>query len=133
MNDNVLYEGIIMNKKIAIVDDEQDILDILERFLRRSEKFDIEIFTNPEVALNQVKNGGYDLVLLDIMMPQMSGIDFLKDIKESSSNTKVIMMTAYSTQDKMIDCDKIGADDYVTKPFVSLRDVENKVLDNLDL
>ncbi len=123
-----------MNKKIAIVDDEKDILDILERFLKRSEKFNIEIFTNPEIALNKVKNGGYDLVLLDIMMPQMNGIDFLKSIKESSLlDTKVIMMTAYSTQDKMIDCDKIGADDYITKPFVSLRDVENKVLDNLNL
>ncbi len=123
-----------MNKKIAIVDDEQDILDILEKFLNRSEKFDVEVFSNPETALRQVKSGGYDLVLLDIMMPQMSGIDFLKEIKNSSlANTKVIMMTAYSTQDKMIDCDKIGADDYVTKPFVSLRDIENKVLDNLDL
>ncbi len=123
-----------MNKKIAIVDDEQDILEILEKFLKRSEKFDVEIFTNPKTALNRVKLGEFDLVLLDIMMPQMSGIDFLKEMKESSlSNIKVIMMTAYSTQDKMIDCDKIGADDYITKPFISLRDIENKVLDNLDL
>ncbi|RLA84051.1 MAG: response regulator [Epsilonproteobacteria bacterium] len=123
-----------MNKKIAIIDDEKDILNILERFLKRSEKFEIEVFENPEVALNKIKNGGYDLILLDIMMPQMNGIDFLKNIKESSlSDIKVIMMTAYSTQDKMINCDKIGADDYITKPFVSLRDVENKVLDNLKL
>ncbi len=123
-----------MSKKIAIIDDEQDILDILEKFLKRSEKFDIEVFSNPQTALTKVKSGGFDLILLDIMMPQMNGIDFLKEIKESSlSDIKVIMMTAYSTQDKMIDCDKIGADDYVTKPFISLRDVENKVLDNLAL
>ncbi|MCK5111349.1 MAG: response regulator [Arcobacteraceae bacterium] len=122
-----------MNKKIAIIDDEQDILDILERFLSRSEKFDIEIFSNPQTALSKVKSGIYDLVLLDIMMPQMDGIDFLKEVKNSSINTKVVMMTAYSTQDRMIDCEKIGADDYVTKPFVSLRDVENKVLDQLGL
>ncbi len=122
-----------MNKKIAIIDDEQDILDVLERFLARSEKFDIETFSNPLNALSRVKGGAFDLILLDIMMPQMDGIDFLKEIKESSSNAKVIMMTAYSTQDRMIDCEHIGAEDYVTKPFVSLRDVENKVLDQLKL
>ncbi len=122
-----------MNKKIAIIDDEQDILDVLERFLARSEKFDIETFSNPKDALGRVKSGSFDLILLDIMMPQMDGIDFLKEIKESSSNVKVIMMTAYSTQDRMIDCEHIGANDYVTKPFVSLRDVENKVLDQLGL
>jgi len=122
-----------MNKKIAIIDDEQDILDVLEKFLSRSEKFEIDTFLNPEVALNSVKNGKYDLVLLDIMMPQMSGIEFLEQIKESSASTKIIMMTAYSTQDKMIECNHLGADDYVTKPFISLRDIENKVLDNLGL
>lgn len=122
-----------MNKKIAIIDDEQDILDILERFLGRSEKFDIETFSNPQTALPKVKGGAFDLILLDIMMPQMDGIDFLKEVKETSSNVKVIMMTAYSTQDRMIDCEHVGAEDYVTKPFVSLRDVENKVLDQLGL
>ncbi len=122
-----------MNKKIAIIDDEQDILNILSKFLSRSEKFNIDIFTNPQSALNIVINGDYDLILLDIMMPQMSGIEFLTEIKNSSSNAKVIMMTAYSTQDKMIDCEKLGADDYLTKPFISLRDIENKVLDQLSL
>jgi len=122
-----------MNKKIAIIDDEQDILNVLEKFLSRSEKFEIDTFLNPQLALNSAKNGTYDLILLDIMMPQMSGIEFLEKIKESSASTKIIMMTAYSTQDKMIECNHLGADDYVTKPFLSLRDVENKVLDNLGL
>jgi len=119
--------------KIAIVDDEQDILDVLEQFLSRSDKFDIKTFTNPQDAISSVKSGYFDLVLLDIMMPQMDGIEFLKNTKASSPDTKIIMMTAYSTQDKIIECNKIGAEDYVTKPFVSLRDVENKVLDILGL
>ena len=122
-----------MNKKIAIIDDEQDIIDILNKFLSRSGKFDITSFTNPLNALNLAKSNQYDLILLDIMMPQMDGIDFLKEIKKSSPNTKVIMMTAFSTQDKIIDSSKTGADDYLTKPFISLRDVENKVLDNLGM
>ena len=122
-----------MKKKIAIIDDEQDILDTLKRFLLRSEKFDIEVFSNPKNALESVKKGKFDLVLLDIMMPQMNGLDFLDEIKEANPNQKVIMMTAYSTVDKVIQANKTGATDYVTKPFVSLRDVENKVLDNLGL
>ena len=123
----------MINKKVAIVDDERDILDILKQFLSRRDILDIEVFQNPLTAIESVKNGHFDLVLLDIMMPQMNGVDFLKEVKKSSPNTKVIMMTAYSTQDKMLDSQKIGADDYLTKPFISLRDVENKVLDNLGL
>ena len=122
-----------MNKKIAIIDDEQDILDTLERFLLRSEKFEIETFSNPKNALESVKQGKFDLVLLDIMMPQMNGLDFLEEVKTTNPNQKIIMMTAYSTVDKVIQANKTGATDYVTKPFVSLRDVENKVLDNLGL
>lgn len=122
-----------MNKKIAIIDDEQDILDILEKFLSRSEKFDISTYSNPKTALDTVKSGSFDLVLLDIMMPQMNGLDFLKELKDTNPNVKVIMMTAYSTLDKVIESNKVGAEDYVTKPFVSLRDVENKILDNLGL
>lgn len=120
-------------KRIAIIDDEQEILDVLEGFLKRSEKFDIDIFSNPASVLDTLKRGAYDLVLLDIMMPQLSGLNVLEEVKKVSPSTKVIMMTAYSTIDKVIKSNKIGADDYLTKPFVSLRDVENKVLDNLGL
>jgi DNA-binding NtrC family response regulator len=122
-----------MGKKLAIIDDEQDILNMLNEFLIRSEKFSITLFNNPKDALSEVKEGIYDVVLLDIMMPYMDGIDFLKEVKRSSPDIKVIMMTAYSTVDKMIECQKIGAEDYVTKPFISLRDVENKVLDQMGL
>ncbi len=120
-------------KKIAIIDDEQEILNILEKFLARSKKFEIVTFSNPKSALSVVKDGTFDLILLDIMMPQMSGIQFLQEIKEYSKSIKIVMMTAFSTQDKMIECNKLGANDYLTKPFMSLRDVENKVLDNLSL
>ena len=122
-----------MNKKIAIIDDEISILDVLQRFLSRSEKLEIEIYENPLEALASVQSGKYDLILLDIMMPQMDGLLFLDQVKGINPNQKVIMMTASSTIDRMIHANAIGADDYVTKPFISLRDVENKVLDNLGL
>lgn len=122
---------VMIKKKVAIVDDEVSILEMLERFLLRSEKFDIKTFSDPTVAMSEIKSDPYDLILLDIMMPQMDGIEFLEQIKKLQPNSKIIMMTAYSTMDKVIDSNKIGADDYVTKPFISLRDIENKVFDQL--
>jgi len=119
--------------KIAIVDDEREILDILESFLSRRENFEIDTYVNPELAVSSLISGKYDLIITDIMMPQMDGVELLQKIKEKNKNQKVVMMTAYSTEDRLIECDKIGADDYITKPFISLRDVENKVLDILNM
>ena len=122
-----------MRKKVFIVDDEADILEILEKFFKRKNRFDVIKFTNPLIALDEIKKGGVDLVLTDIMMPQMDGVELLKEIKNFNPNIKVIMMTAFSTLERTLECEKLGADDYVTKPFISLRDVENKVLDALGL
>jgi len=122
-----------MRKKVLIVDDEADILEILEKFFKRKNRFDVIKFTNPLQALEEIKKGGIDLVLTDIMMPQMDGVELLKEIKSFNPKVKVIMMTAFSTLERTLECEKLGADDYVTKPFISLRDVENKVLDALGL
>ena len=120
-------------KRIAIVDDEQDILNVLNNYLSRSGKLDINTYSNPKTALMNIKNGNYDLVVLDIMMPDMNGVDVLKEIKASKPSVKVLMMTAFSTVNKTIECHKIGAEDYVTKPFVSLRDVENRIFNLLGI
>jgi DNA-binding response OmpR family regulator len=122
-----------MKKRIAIVDDEFDILNVLETFLSRRDAYDIDTFVNPESALSEIRSGKFDLVLLDIMMPTKDGMDMLKEIKASNPDVKIIMMTAFSTQEKVVECDKIGANDYVTKPFISLKDVESKILDQLNL
>ncbi|PHR69530.1 MAG: response regulator [Arcobacter sp.] len=120
-------------KRIAIIDDEELILDSVKQYLSRSKRFKIDTFSNPQEALKEVLRAKYKLIVLDIMMPELNGIDFLKMIKKEVPQTKVIMMTAYSTLDKAILSKEIGADDYLTKPFVSLRDVENKVLDCLEI
>lgn len=113
--------------KIAIIDDEHQILESLDKFLSRKNLYEIETFANPLNALDKVKNGKYNLILLDISMPQMDGIEFLKEIKQSSPSTKVVMITANSTLDRAIECNSYGAENYLTKPFISLRDVENKI------
>ena len=120
-------------KKIAIIDDEEHILSVLERYLKRKNLVEVETFTNAKLATPKIKSGHYDLVLLDIMMPEVNGLDLLAEIKQSNNSQKVIMMTAYSTEEKIIKSDVTGACDYITKPFISLRDVENKILDTLGI
>ncbi len=61
------------------------------------------------------------------MMPQMSGLDLLKILNERNKDTKVIMMTAYSTLDKVLDSHREGAKYYIMKPFKSLQEVEQKI------
>jgi DNA-binding NtrC family response regulator len=119
--------------KVLVLDDEKDILNIIERFFSRKAIVDIETCTSPIQAVSMIKSGSYDLLLTDIMMPEMNGIEVLKEVKQSKPRVKVVMMTAFSTLDKILECEQLGATDYVTKPFISLRDVESKVLGALGL
>jgi DNA-binding NtrC family response regulator len=124
-----------MSKKysILVIDDEIEILDMLSRFLNRNPNFSVQTFSNPVSALSSINNNTkYDLVLLDIMMPQMNGLDVLEKLKEINSHQKVIMMTAYSTLDKVLKSHKIGATNYVMKPFSSLDSLEKKVIEVLE-
>ena len=124
-----------MSKKysILVIDDEIEILDMLSRFLNRNPNFTVQTFSNPVSALSSINdNTKYDLVLLDIMMPQMNGLDVLEKLKEINSDQKVIMMTAYSTLDKVLKSHKIGATNYVMKPFSSLDSLEKKVIEVLE-
>ena len=124
-----------MSKKysILVIDDEVEILDMLSRFLSRNQNFAVQTFSNPVSALSSINNNTkYDLVLLDIMMPQMNGLDVLEKLKDMNSDQKVIMMTAYSTLDKVLKSHKIGATNYVMKPFSSLDALEKKVVEVLE-
>lgn len=124
-----------MSKKysILVIDDEIEILDMLSRFLNRNPNFSVQTFSNPVSALSSINNNTkYDLVLLDIMMPQMNGLDVLEKLKDINSDQKVIMMTAYSTLDKVLKSHKIGATNYVMKPFSSLDSLEKKVIEVLE-
>ena len=115
-----------MQKHIAIVDDEEEVLATLKRFLEKNENYYVDIFSKPEDAIENIKIRNYDLILLDIMMPKINGLDILKDIK-SNSDIKVIMMTAYSTLNTTLKSDTYGADAYIEKPFSSLLNLKNKV------
>lgn len=116
---------------IVIIDDETEILNVLSRFLTRNPNFSVTTYSNPVSALTAITNTKVDLVLLDIMMPQMNGLEVLEKLKANNSEQKVIMMTAYSTLDKVLKSHKEGATNYVMKPFDSLQALEKKVLEVL--
>ncbi len=116
--------------KIAVVDDETEILNMISRFLNRSGKYSVTTYSNPLTAVDSIDET-YDVVLLDIMMPQMNGLDALEKIIEKNPEQKVIMMTAYSTLDKVLKSHKEGAIHYLMKPFDSLQALESKIQDVL--
>ena len=118
--------------KIAIVDDENEILNMLQKFLTKSGKFTISIYSNPVTAVSSI-DSGYDLILLDIMMLQMNGLDALDEIMKKNPEQKVIMMTAFSTLDRVLESHKIGAEGYIMKPFESLKILEDKMAEVLGL
>lgn len=113
--------------RLLIVDDEHSIGTMLEKALGRSGDFKITYVDNPINALSRFRAGEYDGVLLDIMMPQRDGLSVLEEIKTKDSECVVIMMTAYSTLDRVLQSHKVGADHYLLKPFDSLANVEKKI------
>jgi DNA-binding NtrC family response regulator len=113
--------------RVLIIDDEQSIGRMLEKALGRSGDFKITYIDNPINALSRFRKGDYDGVLLDIMMPQKDGLSVLEEIKVKDPECVVVMMTAYSTLDKVLQSHKVGADHYLLKPFDSLAAVEKKV------
>jgi len=115
------------NIKILIVDDETEILNMLEKYLSKQGYKNIKTFSNPLEAVRHYNGTNADIVLLDIMMPQMDGIETLEKLKASNNDVRVIMMTAYSTLDRVLKSHKIGADHYLLKPFKSLGEVNEKI------
>lgn len=118
-------------KSILIIDDEPEILNLLSRFLGKNPNFSVSTFSNPVSAISEVERTNFDLILLDIMMPQMNGLEVLEKIKSKNEDQKVVMMTAYSTLDKVLKSHKEGATNYVMKPFSSLEALENKIAEVL--
>ena len=103
---------------ILVVDDVEENRDILERRLRK-EGFKVEVATDGQDAIDTLRNSIIDLVLLDIMMPEIDGISVLMQIREDSmfDDVAVIMVTAVDNMNVALDCLRKGACGYITKPF----------------
>lgn len=116
------------NEKISVVviDDEREILSTIDKFLTRSGKYTVKTYENPMTALSSLPKDT-DVILLDVMMPQINGLDLLPKLLDKLPNVKVIIMTAYSTLDTVTNAHRKGATDYIMKPFSSLRDIDKKI------
>ena len=103
-------------QQVLIIDDEQQFGEMIAVFLRK-EGYEPTCVTDPTVALDHLKSHSIDVVLCDIQMPQMTGLEFLKELKNSDLSTNVIMMSAYGTLEVAVECMKLGAYDFISKPF----------------
>ena len=111
--------------KILVVEDEPDIVLCLEEDLRR-QGHDIRVAVDGAQGLELGRNGGWDLILLDVMLPKMDGFDVCSQLRKAGVHTPIILLTARSQEaEKELGLDS-GADDYVTKPF-SLRELRARV------
>ncbi|MBA1334461.1 MAG: hypothetical protein HPY66_2310 [Firmicutes bacterium] len=104
---------------IMIVDDEEGILENLKRNLVLAGYEKVETYSNPVKAVEIFKEKKYHIVLTDIVMPEMDGIELLKEVRGYDPLTQVIMMTGFSTIEKTLTCLEYGANDYILKPFKS--------------
>ena len=102
---------------ILIIDDEIDLCQSLSELLEEEEGYKVSIANNGEEGLIKIKEKIPDLVLLDIKMPGINGIETLEKIKAIDKDTLIIMLTAYQTVDSAIKSMKLGAYDYIGKPF----------------
>ncbi|MDI6761738.1 MAG: response regulator [Thermodesulfobacteriota bacterium] len=105
-----------MKKTILIVDDEKELCKILSDSLSQNH-YRVFVAFDGKRALQLVKEEKPDLILLDIKMPRMNGIEVLKKIKKMKKEIVVIMLTAYGTLETARKAMKLGAYDYLTKPF----------------
>ncbi len=116
--------------KLLIVDDEAEICDFLKSFFEER-NYEVRTATSGEEALKTVEQYKPNVVLLDIKMPVMDGIRVLELIKSKHPKIKVIMVTALETRDKIEECIRLGADNYITKPL-SLEYLENDVREKIE-
>jgi DNA-binding NtrC family response regulator len=105
-----------MKCHILLVDDEKTMVKYLSKRLIKK-GFEISIAYNGLEALEQVKAADFDVVLLDVLMPGMNGIDTLKEIKKIKPQTEVIMLTGHASVEAGIEGMKAGAFNYIMKPF----------------
>ena len=103
-------------KKILIVDDEPAILTLLQYNLE-TEHYQVDTATDGQEALDKVRSEPFDFIILDLMLPSLSGLDVTRKIREDKIQTPIMILTAKDNETDKIVGLELGADDYVTKPF----------------
>ena len=104
-----------MTEKVLLVDDEEDFLEVLaERMSSRG--IEVTTATSAAEAIRMAEKESFDAIIVDLMMPEMDGLEALKLIKEKKPESQVILLTGHATLDKGIKAMKLGAIDFMEKP-----------------
>lgn len=104
--------------RLLLVEDEKRMAQALCEILRQ-EKYDVDHFTDGLEGMYAVESGVYDLVILDVMLPHKNGFDIAREAREKGIKTPILMLTAKSELDDKVTGLDCGADDYLTKPFMT--------------
>jgi DNA-binding NtrC family response regulator len=116
-----------MNKAtLLIVDDEIEIREMLSRHFRL-QKFNVELAGNGREALAILEQKRIDIVISDIMMPEMGGVELLRNIRQHYSMVRVIMITGYVTLENALACMRVGAQSCVFKPFADFDELDEEI------
>lgn len=105
-----------MSMKVLIVEDEYNLADVIKERLEK-EKLTVDIVEDGEEGYYYASTNTYDLIILDVMLPNMSGFQILNKLRTDNINSKLIMLTSRSTIEDKLNGLENGADDYLTKPF----------------
>ena len=102
--------------RVLVVDDDPAILEFMETFLTK-DGFEVTTIAEPKNAPDEVKDGGYHLVVLDLMMPGLGGVEALEQIRKVDSDVAVVIFTGYPSLETAVQSMKLDAVDYLKKPF----------------
>jgi two-component system NtrC family response regulator len=104
------------HSKMLCVDDNDELRkNLAEQFV--AEDFHVDTANDGDIALEMIKNNHYDIVLLDLKMKKMDGITVLKELKNTNKHPHIIMLTGVDDVQTAIECVKLGAKDYIQKPY----------------
>jgi len=107
-----------MTNKILLVEDDQNFGDVLRSYLEMHD-YDVTLATDGEEGIKAYQKSDYDLCITDVMMPKKVGFSLAREIRETDSEMPIIFLTAKTLKEDVLEGFKIGADDYITKPFNS--------------
>ncbi len=102
--------------KILVIEDEAKVANFLKKGLQQS-GYEIDIASDGEEGYDKIRSNGYDLILLDLMLPKMSGFDLIPRIRESKPTIPIIAVTARTSVEDRVQGLNLGCDDYLVKPF----------------
>jgi two-component system NtrC family response regulator len=115
----------VKKPEILVIDDEAEVGTFFEFYFREEKGYPVDVANSGVAARTLLCEKSYDLAMVDLKLPDTDGITLLKEIKESSPGCEVIIMTGYSTIKSAVEAMKLGAFDYIDKPFDELEELDN--------